>query len=195
MNKYTFTYHQQGVRGTQNASFVANHRDDALRAFCFQCIIEDNTGIFFELEDADLPVLRRNPLFYSVENKFGAFGIELDDCSVELNSVEIKSAFAEYTGGNIYVYSGEFSDGTWFMCGDLCGNAIKIVDSDPTKEWDDAWYLEWQEEHLVRETVDGALLGEILCAVKKNLRDGVRMNATESDIQDRIQTLDEDGEI
>lgn len=195
MDRYTFFYHQRGIRATQSSSFVANNRDEALRAFCFQCIIDDNTGIFFELENADLNLLHNDSNFYTVENKFGAFGIVLDYYTVDFNAVDIKSAVAEYTGGNIYVYAGQFADGTWFMAGDLCGNAIKIVNADPIKEWDDAWYLEWQEEHLVREVVDGALLHNILVAVVQAMENGVRMGACLSDIKDRIQILDEDGEI
>lgn len=109
--------------------------------------------------------------------------------------MRITNAIAEYTGGNIYVYAGQFDDGTWFMAGDLCGNAVKVVNADPFKEWDDAWYLEWQVEHLVREVVDAELIRAILVAVENALENGVRMNATVDDIRTRLEILDEDGEI
>ena len=60
-------------------------------------------------------------------------------------------ANAEYTGGGIYVFASEYSDGTYGMAATEDEN-IYIVDAFPDAEY--AWYNEWMDEHIV-ETISG----------------------------------------
>lgn len=80
--KYTLYYNQRGISGTQNISINARLLNDALQKFNLQCIEEDNTGIFFELEDADLGYLKKNPKFHIVQTKYGTCGIVLEDLKI-----------------------------------------------------------------------------------------------------------------
>ena len=70
----------------------------------------------------------------------------------------IKDVTPIYTGGNIYIYWGEFADGTFFIA-DTPDWDLRIVDADPrlTKnafgEWE-ADYSDWQENHLIKDIPD-----------------------------------------
>ena len=58
--------------------------NDALQNFCKKCIKEDDTGIFFELEDADLNYYKKNPYFHAVHIEEGDYGIVLDSLKVDV---------------------------------------------------------------------------------------------------------------
>ena len=65
---------------------------------------------------------------------------------------EIKNATAIYTGGGIYIYYGQLSDGNWFRtCDDW--EFIEMCDSDTSVEYAD--YYEFYEEHSI-----GTLAGD-----------------------------------
>lgn len=59
---------------------------------------------------------------------------------------EIKNATAIYTGGNIYIYYGELTDGSWFRACDG-EEFITICNADTSTE--EADYYEFYEEHSV----------------------------------------------
>ena len=112
--------------------------------------------------------------------------------------MEIKYANAEFTGGNIYVYTGQFTDGTWFIAGDLIANNVMVMDADPEANWEDAWYPDWQEEHLIRETGEEEgtpLLLAILKNALERLKQGARMAAYAGDLEVRIEMLERGEEI
>ena len=62
--------------------------------------------------------------------------------------MKIKTATAEYTGGNIYIYYGELENGLWFRTSDLW-ESIAICTNDTSGE--DADYCEFFEEYMVEE--------------------------------------------
>ena len=64
---------------------------------------------------------------------------------------EIKTAKAVYTGGNIYIYYGELTDGNYFRVGDG-DDFIEICNSDTSV--DEADYMEFYEEHRVETLTD-----------------------------------------
>ena len=64
---------------------------------------------------------------------------------------EIKNATAIYTGGGLYIFYGQLTDGNWFRAYDEW-ECIEICNSDTSVE--DADYSEFYEEHTV-ETVTG----------------------------------------
>lgn len=64
---------------------------------------------------------------------------------------KIKNATAIYTGGNIYIYYGQLSDGNWFRACDEW-ECIEICDSDTGVE--EADYNEFYEEHKFETLVN-----------------------------------------
>lgn len=84
-----------------------------------------------------------------------------------LKGEKFVSVDPEYTGGGIYVFTGELADGNFFMA-DTANYDVRIVNEDPNipddmpddEAWEkygvtrdeDAWAsVEWQEEHLVKD--------------------------------------------
>ncbi len=58
--------------------------EDSLQNLCKKCIEEDDTGWFFELEDADLNYLRKDPRFHMVHIEEGNFGIVLKTINLHI---------------------------------------------------------------------------------------------------------------
>lgn len=89
----------------------------------------------------------------------------------------IIKANAEYTGGGIWAFTGKFEDGTYFMA-DGFDFGVRIVNANPDDVEDGgAWYVEWQEEHLVRdldtETEGPSFILSIVDWLRENGRPGV----------------------
>jgi hypothetical protein len=63
-----------------------------------------------------------------------------------MNKYEIKNATAEYTGGGIYIYYGELTNGLYFRTWDA-SDYIAICDADTST--DEAEYEEFYEAHVV----------------------------------------------
>lgn len=104
----------------------------------------------------------------------------------------IKSATADYTGGGVYIFLGEFTDGTYFIA-DYPYWDLRVVDEDPRPTfWDDdaetsSGFPEWQEAHLVRD-VDNrttkAFYADLFDWIMKNSPDS---NYNSGDIAELIQ--------
>ena len=62
--------------------------------------------------------------------------------------IEIKEAFATYTGGNIWLFYGTLENGSYFLTDDY-GSTL-FLDADPSN-LDESTYEEWQKEHLIVE--------------------------------------------
>ena len=56
---------------------------------------------------------------------------------------------AVYTGGGIWLFCGEVSDGNWFFTDDF--GCTLILDTNPDTDWDNCCYDTWQKAHLVKE--------------------------------------------
>ena len=69
------------VRGYDAYGRVLN---DALQNLCKKCIAEDDTGVFFELEGADLNYYKKNPYFHAVRIQEGDYGIVLESLEVDV---------------------------------------------------------------------------------------------------------------
>lgn len=85
---------------------------------------------------------------------------------------KIVKANACYTGGGIYVFYAEYSDGLFGMTSSEDEN-IYIVDEYPDIET--AWYPEWMEEHM-KEIISGKAFSkaykDLLKWIIKNEPDG-----------------------
>ena len=66
---------------------------------------------------------------------------------------QLKNVEATYTGGGIWVFTGELKDGTFFMHDDNFDTRILSEYPDPWEDDTDTdkWSVEWQEEHLVKD--------------------------------------------
>ena len=65
---------------------------------------------------------------------------------------EIRKAEAVYTGGNIWLFHGQLSDGNWFLTDDY--GCVLILDTNPDNDWENCCYEDWQKAHLIKELVD-----------------------------------------
>ena len=84
-----------------------------------------------------------------------------------------KNVKAEYTGGGIYIFLGEFADGKFFLTDDY--GATLILDEDPA-DFDESLYPEWQEKHLIEELMGPArlsFLNDMLDTLKASNPDNI----------------------
>ena len=96
---------------------------------------------------------------------------------------QIKNATAIYTGGGVYIYYGQLTDGNWFRaCDDWEG--IEICDSDTSVE--EADYNEFYEEHTLK-ILDGneykTFWNEMLLWIVHNIPEG---NYQVDDLENRM---------
>ena len=79
--------------------------------------------------------------------------------STDASHLKIENVTPIYTGGGIYIYTGELSDGNYFIASDqsFAGDYfdIRIVDENPADYEEDFGNVAWQEEHLVSDVVGG----------------------------------------
>ena len=79
--------------------------------------------------------------------------------STDASHLKIENVTPIYTGGGIYIYTGELSDGNYFIASDqsFVGDYfdIRIVDENPADYEEDFCDVTWQEEHLVSDVVGG----------------------------------------
>ena len=63
----------------------------------------------------------------------------------------IKTANAVYTGGNIWLFYGETTDGSFFLTDDY---GCTLLLNESPEDMDKSLYPDWQEEHKIRELFD-----------------------------------------
>lgn len=69
---------------------------------------------------------------------------------------KITRAEATYTGGGIYIYTGQLGSGEYFITSDIwdSGSCVLLMDVDPNENWDDNGEPDWQEAHTLYEIID-----------------------------------------
>lgn len=72
---------------------------------------------------------------------------EIEDLLFEEKSM-VGSAYAEYTGGGIWIFYGRFWDGTYFLTDDY--GCTRLLTADPY-DLEISTSEEWQQEHLIRD--------------------------------------------
>ena len=103
---------------------------------------------------------------------------------------KIRRVDANYTGGGIYVYSGELENGTFFLFSDDWGafEHVLFLDTDPDST-EDSEFFEWQEEHKVGELSGSNAKTFAKTAIKKAikaLKNGESMNASQYELEKRL---------
>ena len=77
--KFELKYKQRGIRNIQSIIMRGKTLEDALRNFLDWCMDNDETGIFFELSNADMGWVEKNPKVYRVKVPgYEECGIELE---------------------------------------------------------------------------------------------------------------------
>lgn len=88
---------------------------------------------------------------------FDSNGILLDVIEAEqlgqfkkcnMDHMRIKTATADYTGGGIYIYYGQFANGEYFLTDDETDYAM-VLDANVATNYDDAFTNEWQAAHTI----------------------------------------------
>lgn len=80
--QYTFYFKRRGSDTLETATETGRLISDALQKWCKRCIEEDDTGIFFELDNADIGELKKNRHFHTVHIVEGLYGIVLEDLDI-----------------------------------------------------------------------------------------------------------------
>ena len=97
----------------------------------------------------------------------------------------------EYTGGGIYCFLGQLTNGTWFLADDSYYD-VRIVDTDVfAEDPDEVWQPEWQEAHLVKDLKPEEALDffiDMLAWVKINAPDG---NYAQVELDDTMAEIEE----
>lgn len=117
-----------------------------------------------------------------------------------LNKSRFISVEPEYTGGGIYLFTGELTDGNYFMA-DTANYDVRVLNADPNEPTGmDALGIternidsvEWQEEHLVRDlTPDEAVafFKEMLKWVEDNDPSGNYLGSDMDYFKEELETL------
>ncbi len=86
----------------------------------------------------------------------------------------IKNATATYSGGGIYIYTGQLDNGDYFMTNDDFVVYVEFYNADPYKDFDESCNEIWQFEHHV-----GEYSGQEAYDFVKNIRTWIIQNRPE----------------
>ena len=116
----------------------------------------------------------------------------LNSSKKSANLPKVVAAEASYTGGGIYVFLGELSDGTYFIA-DYPYFDLRIVNEDPRPTyWDDfnedgASYVPWQEAHLIKDVPNDTTKKFFKDMFKWILKNDPEGNYNSGDIEDMLE--------
>lgn len=84
-------------------------------------------------------------------NDFWEWFDAIVSCQTEIKPITVNDV---YTGGNVWVFYGDTSDGQYYLCD---GNGyIQILDENPEKDFEETWYHDWQKKHTTMELGENA---------------------------------------
>lgn len=161
-------------------------------------------------DDEDIEMSYEEMLHYSVEfltdwgvDKEVAEAIR-DDLKDWFKRYAAKSGYFKtvepiYTGGNIYIFAGQMTNGNYFIA-DSSFFDVRILDADPSEvTWENAMFkeyamdsVEWQEEHLVDDanpTEAVVFFRHMLKWVKENEPEGNYSLCDMTALEDELDTL------
>ena len=111
--------------------------------------------------------------------------------------MKFKSVEPNYTGGGIYVFTGQVDDN--YFVADSPNFDVRLLNDDPNAEAEEDWFdtnvesVEWQEEHLVKDLTEWAacaeFFAEMLKWVKENKPDGNYLMGDMEDIAKEMKLL------
>ena len=62
---------------------------------------------------------------------------------------DIMRAEATYSGGGIYIYTGQLVTGEYFLAADDWEDTVIILDVDPFEHWEENGFEDWQNAHTL----------------------------------------------
>lgn len=104
-------------------------------------------------------------------------------------------ANATYTGGGIYIYTGQFDNGNYFQTSTGWEDYIQELNANPEENWDENSDEMWQNEHLVGEHY-GSEATKILMAAMRYIIDNIPVgNYSLGEIEDVLDSLKQETEL
>ena len=104
--------------------------------------------------------------------------------------VRVIDANATYTGGGIYIYTGQLDDGTFFMTNTEYLDYIMVLDADPEENWDDNCDEQWQNEHMVVEYCGFEAIEITREALQYIISNNPRGNYSIGEIESELKSLE-----
>lgn len=171
-------------------------------------IAEEREQIAKRIAESDKRINQRKEEIFSFKADIHRLVQQIAELKATLNKSRFVSVDPEYTGGGIYVFTGELTDGNFFMA-DTANYDVRIVNENPCipddmlddEAWEkygitrdeDAWAsVEWQEEHLVKDlTPDEAVafFKEMLKWVEDNDSSGNYLGSDMDYFKKELETL------
>ena len=104
---------------------------------------------------------------------------------------KIIKATATYTGGGIYIYTGQLDNGDFFMSNDDFMVYVEFYDADPYEELDEACGEIWQHTHSVGEYSGQKAVDFMISVLKWIIQHQQRPegNYSVGEIEDRLSKL------
>ena len=103
---------------------------------------------------------------------------------------KVIDANATYTGGGIYIYTGQLDDGTFFMTNTEYLDYIMVLDVDPEENWDDNCDEQWQNEHMVVEYCGSEAIKITREALQYIISNNHRGNYSVGEIESELKSLE-----
>lgn len=101
---------------------------------------------------------------------------------------KIANATATYTGGGIYIYTGETSDGEYFMFDDSFYEYVAFFDADPC-DFDNSLYEEWELKHHIGDYSNSDAKEYIKRVIEWIINKKPKGNYSETELQERLKKL------
>lgn len=104
--------------------------------------------------------------------------------------MKVIRANAEYTGGGIYIYTGQLDNGNYFQTSTGWEDYVQELDADPEENWDENSDEMWQNEHLVEEHCGDEAMGILRQAMKYIIDNQPTGNYAVGEIEDNLLSLE-----
>ena len=98
-------------------------------------------------------------------------------------------ANATYTGGGIYIYTGQFDNGNYFQTSTGWEDYIQELNADPEENWGENSDEMWQNEHLVGEHYGDEAMGILRQAMKYIIDNQPTGNYSVGEVEDALNSL------
>lgn len=191
--KYAISEEEDIARSIASLENMVLHRREAIKQqmHSIEVEVETITKANQRIEAHTQKVIDLNKDIESYENTIAKL-------KAVLNKEKFISVEPCYTGGGIYIFTGQMSDGNYFMA-DSSFFDVRILNEDPDEPTgEDAFGIaernidsvEWQEKHLVKDLKPNeavAFFRQMLKWVEENNPNG---NYNEGDMEDLKEELD-----
>ena len=109
--------------------------------------------------------------------------------------MKVIRANATYTGGGIYIYTGQLDNGNYFQTSTGWEDYVQELDADPYENWDENSDEMWQNEHLVEEHCGDEAIKILMAAMRYIIANIPVGNYSLGEIEDALDSLKQETEI